>query len=1000
VTELPAGYEALDDPTEGTRGRPARTADGEAHHLFVGHPAGNPALAGVRALAWSRMGHAALLPIVAMGSEPVPWFATPAVQPVQEVELSDVVVALQGVCALHADGQEHGDLDQGLVRWGEQVAVRPPWPDAEPSDDRDAMARWLWRAVAEGPPEPDAEQLVLRAEAPRCVAAAIAMLWQRTGLLVDALLLLVEGGERAEAGATLPLVPGRPAVALPAPEPPEPPRQPLPPVASLRARRRVVATSPEARRLLWDEVREVASSGRPRVVCLRGPRHLLEPTTRWLRATLEREALAESLSLHRGTTLDLARALHPGGDDPAAFEAAWRRAHPDASDEEARVARRWCGPLEPTEVRAPPAVGRRELQRRIDAGSARGLFALTVDEAGAEAITLARDLLCGDRPVLVLLAAADEALQADPALQERFDALRGMPLRMESPDREAVAGWVEALELTDDPKALIASAEGDVGRLAVWLQHGADSGRPAQPAEVSDAVESLGRVTGAERRVRDAVHLASLSELPVGVARGFLGPVEGLWKATALASVSGGVVRIDERVAPEARRRADHAYLQRRLSRAWARSAYVEAAARAGTHAIQAGDRDFAETSWLSAARQAERARDGQLLAAICDAVEAHDGASATPHAWLRWRALATELCGRPAAEAWAAAQEAARGDGEQALEARATVGRLLALSREGTPEEGGYEALEAACRVAREADDVVTEALALFAQGLAIAQAHPGAAQQKHNKALHRLGGVDRPDLAAEVLEAQALEQARGGGMRSALEAYNDAHESWLEADEGARAARALCGAADCLVELDRLDEALEQARLAQGLARSWLDPEGVVRAVVVRARAQRHAGAESAGRRYERAARDAEALGLRELQVECHLGLSLLALHQGDQHAAYQATSAAAEVLEALPGHPLWARYRLAVAAQLAKRGDHTQTWQWLWSAKELGLEAPHRDIAELATLLCDVAREEVWGNVVRVAGDIAVHQLRRVGDTGSADRLRSDITGFISQ
>ena len=189
--------------------------------------------------------------------------------------------------------------------------------------------------------------------------------------------------------------------------------------------------------------------------------------------------------------------------------------------------------------------------------------------------------------------------------------------------------------------------------------------------------------------------------------------------------------------------------------------------------------------------------------------------------------------------------------------------------------------------------------------------------------------------------------------------------------------------------------------AEQAQVEARAWLDPRGAVRAAALRARVERHAGSlAAAASRYDRVVREAQELGEHEVVVDAEIGRSLIALAHGDQHRAYECTTAAAVALETLPGHPLWARYRLAVSAQLAKRGDHMQTWQWLWSANELGLTDADRDVNELANQICNVAKLEGWGNVIRVSAAIAVEQLRRLGDEGEAERLRSDITGFITK
>ena len=998
MNELPEGYERLEDRALGARGLPVRhVADDEARLWFGGGPPGASGIASVRALRWARVGHPVLVPIVDYGGgrSEVPWYATPMVEEAGALALHEVIAAMQGLCALHGAGIRHGDLRHGLVRLDGQVALLPPWPDEPGVDDRDAMAEHLWAAVADGVPDKQARSLTLRVAAPRCVAGAIAMLWQGRGLLVDALLALVEGGELGSPGEELPLTPLAPAVALPADEAPLAPPSPLPTLPSLRARREVAVVAEVVRTRLWSVVRDVASTGRPRILVLEGRRAHLAGVTAWLRQTLAKEALAESLALRGGRSVDLARALHPGGDTVEAFEAAWRRAAPEATDEEVVRARRWCGPLAEGERRASAAVGRRELQRRIDGGCARGLFLLTIDEVGLDGLALAADLVRGDRPVVVVATVEADALAANDALTAGIEALRAPRVQVDGADHDALEAWVAATELAADAAAVARDSGGEPRRLRAWLQHGADSGRPAVACEPSDVMESLTHVVGEARRVRDALHLAALSELPVAVADGFLGPAQGLWGITALAERIGGVVLVEPAIAADARRRADHAYLQRRLSRAWARSSDVEAPLRAAEHAREAGDLPFARSSWERGALEAEAARDGAALLAACDGIAEHLEEASDGPLWAERRAVALGWLGRDAQGAWE--QALAQADTAAAM-ARARVG--LARARQAAGADGVYDALEAAARAASEASERHAEAMALLGQGLLLAVEHPGAAQQKFHRALHRLGSDAAPWRVATVLEAQAREQARVGSMNQAAELYGDAEEAWLEADDGEAAARCALGQAMACIERERLEDAMAAADRGQAVARAWLDPRGVVRAVGVRARIERQAGSGAAVSLYDRAVRDAGDLGLHDVVVEAHLGLSMLALAQGDQHAAYEATSAAAAALEALPGHPLWARYRLAVAAQLAKRGDHTQCWQWLWSAKELGLEVAHRDVASLAHDICEMAKEEGWGNVIRVAGDIAVQQLQRLGNKGDADRLRSDITGFINQ
>jgi hypothetical protein len=105
----------------------------------------------------------------------------------------------------------------------------------------------------------------------------------------------------------------------------------------------------------------------------------------------------------------------------------------------------------------------------------------------------------------------------------------------------------------------------------------------------------------------------------------------------------------------------------------------------------------------------------------------------------------------------------------------------------------------------------------------------------------------------------------------------------------------------------------------------------------------------------------------------------------------------------LNKVPGHWLWAPYRLVVAALLALRHDEDQTYRWLWSASELGLgDTVDHDIASFLTIICRVAHEQRWINVMKVAGKLAVSQwerLRLVDQAREIGALSRDLLGGVS-
>src|SRR5690606_22649453 len=80
---------------------------------------------------------------------------------------------------------------------------------------------------------------------------------------------------------------------------------------------------------------------------------------------------------------------------------------------------------------------------------------------------------------------------------------------------------------------------------------------------------------------------------------------------------------------------------------------------------------------------------------------------------------------------------------------------------------------------------------------------------------------------------------------------------------------------------------------------------------------------------------ARWAERQGVFEGAISAHLLLAHVSLLEEDLAGMYASAQAAARHLEQVPGHWLWAAYRLVVATMLALRNDADQTYRWLWSA-----------------------------------------------------------------
>jgi ATP/maltotriose-dependent transcriptional regulator MalT len=250
-----------------------------------------------------------------------------------------------------------------------------------------------------------------------------------------------------------------------------------------------------------------------------------------------------------------------------------------------------------------------------------------------------------------------------------------------------------------------------------------------------------------------------------------------------------------------------------------------------------------------------------------------------------------------------------------------------------------------------------------------------------------------------ARVMMEQGLLARRQGRFREAAELYDEAADGFREADDLVGAARARLGLARVRCQQLDLAAARSWVDVAGKAATDLLDRRLAAEAMLVDGDVRRLGsdadGAEASYRGYLSLG---DASGP-EGRVFAELGLAQLALARDDAHEAYERANGAAAALESLPHHWLWAPYRLVVAALLADRGDHMQTWQWLWSASELGLgDTVDRDTVALLTRVCNVAKLAGWGNVIRVSANLAVEQLERLGDRDGAERVKRDITGII--
>ena len=149
-----------------------------------------------------------------------------------------------------------------------------------------------------------------------------------------------------------------------------------------------------------------------------------------------------------------------------------------------------------------------------------------------------------------------------------------------------------------------------------------------------------------------------------------------------------------------------------------------------------------------------------------------------------------------------------------------------------------------------------------------------------------------------------------------------------------------------------------------------------------------------------YERHAKWAERQHVFEGSIFAHMGLAMVGIAQNDMLKVYEQGNQCVRYLDKVPGHWLWAVYRLIVATMLAIRGDEARTYQWLWNANELGLgDTVDADTALNLMRIFDVACENQWSNVVRVAGKLAVGQLERLGLRQDARAVKRRMTEALS-
>lgn len=822
------------------------------------------------------------------------------------------------------------------------------------------------------------------------------------------------------------------------------------------------------RQVLWEQAIAVREARQARVVLVvgaagSGKTHLVDSVLR----SLEEGGWAESVHLPyqnpRGAEdgyFGAARAiLRPWKETSASLVARLRRRLARergildvAVKEEANLLARWCGVVDQIEDQpVPPGFGLREVYRHLDARSWRGLSVMVLEDAhhaleDGDGLWLAESMATSPeiRPTLVIATLRSEALERDPQLRARVQALvesGAVRLDLDLLDKERTLEVIgECLELT--PELANQAAERCEGNplfarqlLLEWanrdwlVQEGAafhlKPGVDASEVLPTDArtllqqrVDGLSEASGNHRRFRDAVHMGAMAgqAVPRDLLTGLVGEeLEEYLLGCGLFVEKEDRLRfqsnlLHQAVRTQADERKDAAYLHRRLGRAWVK--YGETSGhdvnlQVGRHSMIGRDFGVAiEALLLSAEHSWHRRHSDELAESTRLAVEAcyRSPQIADKTGWANlWRGRAHQLRGEAdrASQFFLDAIAYFQGQKEEKGSALAHIGEGWAQMQMGRLAES-ETAYGEGLRISRELEDVAVETLAVH--GLAWLE------QQKRN-----FDGAEilftraanwsskHKDLRAqgEALLGQAYVSRRRGEFDEANDIYNDAVEVFQEADDLLGVARAWIGKGTVLRQRSTFDEAEALYQRAYAVAEELGATEIVMEARYWQAEIARRTGNhDRALRTYNKQLVWAMANKKREMAILAEFGIGMVDLARDDLIDLYERTNAVSRMLADMPAHWLWATYRLLVAAMLAHRLDEAQTYSWLWSASELGIaDGVDEDVAYLLTDITAIAIREDWRNVLRVAGRLAGDQLRKLGDPEGAAFVKAQMDRVLT-
>jgi len=718
----------------------------------------------------------------------------------------------------------------------------------------------------------------------------------------------------------------------------------------------------------------------------------------------------------------------------------------DDLSEQAEMLARWAGLGEADEEPVPDGYGLREVHRTLDASAWRGLSTLVLEDAHwavaeGDGLDIAETLVHDDpdKPWLCFVTLRVEALAQDPGLAARVNALVDAGAhRLDLPrlDRAGTETLLnECLSLERGLVGQVADrCQGnplfarqllmdwsdrcwlvDKGGLRFGLAPGVDV-NAVLPKDAEDLfrerVAALANTSGDRAAFVDLVHAMAIS--------GYLVPNEvfialappaveefargcGLW-----LPAPGDQLRFDHRMLHGAMRstataREDISGLHLSISAAF--RAYGEATGAPvdrviGRHAHLGGESAFATPYLLRACERAWRlGRIAELDETSTMAIEAEASGGGSPRLW-RARAHRLRSETREASEQFALARQGFERSGDPQGFGAATIGMGWAARQLGelAKAEGLYKEAMRAAKADGE-QDIELEAL----EGLAWVE------QQKRNyegAELLFLQGANRCSRAgnlrgvASALQGQGYVARMVGNLSEAAELYEEAAEVWEEAEDPVGRAHARAGLGRVLKEQLRFDDAIEV------LKDSLLVAEELGATEVLMEARRELAGVHLSQREVDRArqlytayALWAERRGLFEAKIIASLQLALAAMLDRNLEGMYHYANRAATSLRGVPGHWLWAHYRLVVATTLAWRRDQEGTYSWLWSASELGLgDVVSHDTVTFLRAICDCAERFGWPDVMRVSGRLLVDQWTRLGYPAAAAQVSRRIQTVV--